>query len=1372
MAIAELDRRVVRTGEGEPIAGKLSDYREAERYVLLGEPGIGKSTAFAHEAELAGTKVVRAIDFVAGDHPDGRIVFIDALEEYRVGEAGIDRINTLIRELKNADYAGWRIACRAISLPPADALRIRTDLAEYVTLQMDLLDKAEQRALLKAAGERDPFKFMQKIGAFGADALLGNPATLLLLRDTFARTTVTLETREALFAEAATQMSREINLAMPERRNHPSPGQIEAAAEKASLVLLLSVREDIWLHAGAPAHPSVIVRDDLLPGGVDIDALKAAVDTPMFKGDEAGFHPTHRVVAEYLAGRALARAVVPDDPTIAALPLYRALAFCTGDNDRPAPALSGVFAWFVTVLAKTPLSAQARDLIALDPEAVLFHGDAAALPSDQRRYLLKLVGRGDPWFLGAVRGSSAIGGLAGDDLADDFKTILDDPAETPHRRTMVLEALATGRAVAALAPDLRRIVVTPSTDHYTRRRALDGYLHIAGEAPATLRALINDMKLEPYSTAAEVRAEVMAVLVRAGAATVEEVREVIAGYAKSGDGTMGYARALGQAVTDTGLRGLLDKPLGIDHRRGVSRSFEVHSLLNRVLATMVRTYDEVSAADILNWVHNGGLDDDDRVDSEVETAIARWLDKAPENEQALFDALDDRVTAGATWLWRADFDFKRFSDRKPSQALRERAIEAVEAAAAGDLERLARRAFILVQPVEDWPDLYWRLFAAIDGKPEAVEWYDALRQCEVQEWRGRSARRERDQEAVLIARNATDRAWLKPRIDKLREATLIKQLGYAAEVYHGYRGRDLTTGIERVTAWLGGDADLIAAIREGWGRYLATSAVSVVAEGKAVVTARFVPAELMVIAWAEWRLHDDLPLDLSLALAFRVLRYAYSTTDPTDNLRTIALERIYEDPQGAAALGDFWASAIRQKSDDLPERHHVDPARPAVAGAVRKLLRTPRAMSEGVLTDLLYLAAASQRVADIKAWADRALRSKMPAPLRRIWAMTAFLLAPEQHAGLLKSDLDDAESLKMFERLWEGPLTPLLQLANDVAVARGELLVRHLGAAHGPPTRTTGHVDKLGEVILNAVTLLSRQLSDEATEALARLVADPALTLWHQTVIHLQSEQLKAVRDARFQPPAPRDVAKALMVGPPATAADLRAVVRHTLDELVVDLRYGSTSPWRQFWNRSNEGATGPRVENDCRDLVIDRLSDRLLRFGIPVKNGTTEVRSAGDRRADMLFLGAGAAALPVEVKRHWNADLWKAVDDQLHPYTRSAGSNGHGILLVLWFGTVAGAVPKPADGAAAPTSADALATMLRERLSEHDRARIDIVVADVSDPKFDADAKKKAAPKAKPKSTSGPKPKSASAVKKPAAKASSRARGGAAKAIRGSKKN
>ena len=205
--IADLDRLVSRIDTDPAERRRLANYRDVDRYVLLGEPGIGKSTAFEREAKAAGTEPVKAMAFVRGKRPSGGTAFIDALEEYRIGETGIDRLQDLIDALDESDYTGWRIACRAISLGPADALRVAVALDGFATLQLELLDRVEQYALLQAIRVADPSSYVERVAALGADALLGNPTTLILLSRTIDRAPETPTTRAALFAEATRQMS-------------------------------------------------------------------------------------------------------------------------------------------------------------------------------------------------------------------------------------------------------------------------------------------------------------------------------------------------------------------------------------------------------------------------------------------------------------------------------------------------------------------------------------------------------------------------------------------------------------------------------------------------------------------------------------------------------------------------------------------------------------------------------------------------------------------------------------------------------------------------------------------------------------------------------------------------------------------------------------------------------------------------------------------------------------------------------------------------------------------------------------------------------------------------------------------------------------
>jgi hypothetical protein len=1312
--IADLDRLVSRIDIDPAERRRLANYRDVERYVLLGEPGIGKSTAFEREAKAVGTEPVSAMAFVRGKRPPGGIVFVDGLEEYRIGEAGVDRLQDLIDALEQSEYTGWRIACRAISLAPADALRVAAALGEFAMLQLELLDRVEQYALLRAIRVSDPSGYVERVASLGADALLGNPTTLILLSRTIDHAPNTPTTRAALFAEATRQMSHELNEQMPERRDRPAPAEIEAAAEAACLVLMLSARTDLYLYSGIPPHDEVVTRDDLRPSQVDTEALKAAVDTPMFKSDGVTFQPSHRIVAEYLAGRALARAVVPPDGKVPALPLYRALGFCCGDNDSPAPALTGVFAWFVTALAQSRRPELAASLIPLDPEAVLFHGDAAALPTEQRAQLLDIVGRGDPWFHGALRGSSAIGGLAGDDLVVAMRTLLADPGEGYPRKTMVLEALSNGRPVPALAEDVRALVTTPSANEHYRLRALDAWLSIVGDTAANRQAMLAALAGEPAATAAVLRIELITGLVDAEAIEADALRAIIVDYAGTGDLTMGHAHALLAALERHPVAGLFDAPIAFVREPGVARSFESRSVIDHALAAALAATPTLDGERLVRWTVNAGSEGD-RVEPLVVAGIAAWLDQDAAHESELYHAITAAIERKEEGFWRADFDYRRLSGRSLSLAFRTRAVEAVERDSS-DLAA-ADRAIQLILPFDGHCDLYWRLFAALEGHTAAAEQFTRLTVEEVPPWRKRNAEYQQQLQRKTDERFARDREWLRPRIPELLRGDLTGPAVFTAEVYHGHRNVAGADGVERINCWLGGDAALIEAVRAALQAHVSADPATIESEGKMAAGNRWWTSELVVSAWADWLIREGQEPDLPLPLAIRLLRHTFGADECAERLKRLARARIERDPDAQAKLVQFWRTAIKYKPANLPLAHSLDAASLPVRGAAEVILRGRQALSIDVLSDLVALAAPGMTAASLLAIAERMLKRQRRVPGHRLWALVAFLLDPANHTCLLDSELSDAEGATLLLRLWDGHHGEVQALASDKIVPRSDALIRHLGPNFAPGDRLADDIDRPSELVANSIVALSRQHSDDAVATLEALGREPDLAAWKYTIAHHLAAQAKAIREARFRPPLPHAVACALAAGPPASAADLRAVIRHTIEELALDIRRSDTASWRLFWNRPFRGTATPKIENDCRDLIVDRLRDRLERYGIPVRNAATEARSIDDKRADLVVLGDGASAVPVEAKRHWNNEIWTAIEDQLIPYGLSVGSSGHGIYLIFWFGIGEHKVPRPGAGGEAPTTPDALKTALATRVPATHVGKIDIVVIDLSEP-------------------------------------------------------
>ena len=249
--------------------------------------------------------------------------------------------------------------------------------------------------------------------------------------------------------------------------------------------------------------------------------------------------------------------------------------------------------------------------------------------------------------------------------------------------------------------------------------------------------------------------------------------------------------------------------------------------------------------------------------------------------------------------------------------------------------------------------------------------------------------------------------------------------------------------------------------------------------------------------------------------------------------RESALGRIYADPDGGKALHAFWSGAIDAGGNELPQAQYLDASEPAVHEATERLLRASAVIPPGALRQALGLAAASMAPQDVLAFAEAALASSEPSAARPVWAFAAFILDPERHAGLLATELADAESQSMFGGMWEGRLGPLVTLANDKIVARSEALILHLGPGHGPTRGLEGPIERISEVVGGAITHLSQQPTEDAAEALTRLIAAPELDAWHDTLRHHQAQQHNALRTARFTPPQPRAVAMALAASPP-----------------------------------------------------------------------------------------------------------------------------------------------------------------------------------------------------------------------------------------------
>ena len=381
-------------------SGPLADWRDVSAYVLLGEPGSGKTTAFEMEchADPKGSERVSARDFAELDttsHPEwpGKTLFIDGLDEIRTVSSNWRRpLDSIRKRLDALGHPRFRLSCRAgewLGEDDAAALRRLGSYHELVVLRLDPLDEAEVRLLLeKKVGQSRADELMNAAREHDLLGFLQHPLNLdLLLEAGIGNGGIT--SRRGLFEAACGAMIREKNRAHCARRRWMSQPSETALLNASGRLCALSLLTDApgWSVEPAepvPGYPSLREIENA-DSSIVAEELDGALRTRLFSMTPAGrFEPIHRQVAEFLAGRFLGGQVEGGNVSSA-----RLLALMAGGDASPAPSLRGLAAWIAVHSPKSRPS-----LIRDDPVGVAIYGDPSEFTShDQQRLVSNLRDR-------------------------------------------------------------------------------------------------------------------------------------------------------------------------------------------------------------------------------------------------------------------------------------------------------------------------------------------------------------------------------------------------------------------------------------------------------------------------------------------------------------------------------------------------------------------------------------------------------------------------------------------------------------------------------------------------------------------------------------------------------------------------------------------------------------------------------------------------------------------------------------------------------------------------------------------------------------------------------------------------------------------
>jgi hypothetical protein len=198
----------------------LSDWASAHAYVLLADPGGGKTCAFEREAEECGGACVTASHFADDGAPHGwqnnKPLFIDALDELRADSSDsktpLSQVKTKLKELNNPPF---RLACREADWRTAtDSQALQTLIPEgqkLEVLHLDPLSDEDITALLQNRRESDPKDFVNQARQHGLDELLRNPLLLTMLSEVVQTNGAWPRSRADLYDQACQKMASEDN---------------------------------------------------------------------------------------------------------------------------------------------------------------------------------------------------------------------------------------------------------------------------------------------------------------------------------------------------------------------------------------------------------------------------------------------------------------------------------------------------------------------------------------------------------------------------------------------------------------------------------------------------------------------------------------------------------------------------------------------------------------------------------------------------------------------------------------------------------------------------------------------------------------------------------------------------------------------------------------------------------------------------------------------------------------------------------------------------------------------------------------------------------------------------------------------------------
>jgi len=1011
------------------------------------------------------------------------------------------------------------------------------------------------------------------------------------------------------------------------------------------------------------------------------------------------------------------------------LPFGRVAALI-GVDGHPATELRGLHAWLAVHLPE-----YADQLIEADPYGVLTYGDAASLSPSACACLVRALdklSKSNPWFRSGNWRARPIGALARSDTVNEFRAVLNNPNAGFGVRSVVVDALSLGTPIPEMLPDLAAILARQAVPIAERLHALVALLRLGDLGKEAIRTAFQS-QLGKTVNDLRPRAEIIERLY-GDPYGPSDVIAVVNDTLEAEDRTvtnMLWSLADNMPLPD--LPAVLD---GINGPNGKEPGFEAGNFYSRILVRAWRAPDGFDPGRALSWLNKRlvlkGAYGETRARN-----LRLAMSETPERLRAVADHFLRTIPMDDQW-WLALHRFReaiRF--QLSSDELLDLTVEHFGREGDGSDRQLFlyEAGFILSYQAEQphGAEVFEHLFNLADGKPQLQGIRTRVTATKLPDgyFGMLSHRPERDEGNIERLRKHFERD-----ADQIRSGAHLGWLRHIGLIYWA-RFSDVDRGHtprERLVATLS-----------------KANAEKAVAGLRASLSRNDVPSFAEVLTLAEQHQHydwwyaltagiceqwetgsglDAVPEELLKALL------AFNLTNPVSTYRDGSEQRLVHPwrtalvEQRPELARDVFLSIARvrlskdeQIIDGLTELLNEPALRPFRKTVALELLRDFPGANTFRLAELLdAVAGMSEAHTQFLAFVPQVLTGAIAAPERQrdLWLVTAYRLSPAQYEAQIESraqaytglvfDLRDHSGVARDRQTGEGSLP--LPMLEFMARLTGTLFPE---TPH-PSNVWSGNTNAwdASEHFRTLTNVISASPSQAATDALVRLEADPQLASYKPHILYTLANQRQQRRDVEYDRPDWPEAVAALANGPPATVADLHALLIAQLRDLAHRIARANTDIYKQFWNIDHYARPmDPRPEEACRDNLVTLLKPYLLPLGITVE---PEGHMVADKRADI------SAAMPArkilcELKRDYHAEVWTALMGQLERfYAHDPEAKGFGVYCVFWFGNKRPRpIPTPPNGMESPQSAAGMEAMLKGRVPANMRDRLVVIVIDVS---------------------------------------------------------